>query len=111
MRECKANFRSYYKESQEIFCTLCTEKKIDNQQHVLECKMLSKHCKSEKLVKNKILYEDIFEDTNKQKNITDLFMQLLQIKNALSKEDYSSTLQNNSCKALKNGYNLQTLYC
>ena len=76
-----------------------------------ECKMLSKHCKSEKLVKNKISYEDIFKDTNKQKNVTDLFMQLLQIKNALSKEDYPSTLQNSSCKALKNGYNLQTLYC
>ena len=97
MRECKAKFRSYYKESQEIFCTLCTEKKIDNQQHVLECKILNKHCKSEKLVKNKILYEDIFEDTNKQKNITDLFMQLLQIKNALSKEDYPSNLQNINC--------------
>ena len=40
--------------------------------------MLSKHCKSEKLVKNKISYEDIFKDTNKQKNVTDLFMQLLE---------------------------------
>ena len=111
VRECKANFRSYYKDSQEIFCILCTEKKIDNQQHVLECKVLSNNCKSEELVKNKISYEDIFKDTNKQKNVTALFMQLLQIKNNSSKEDYRSTLQNINCEVLKNGYNLQTLYC
>ena len=110
--ECKANFKSYFKNSQEIFCKICIEKKIDNQRHVLECKVLRKNLKSEELVKNKISYEDIFNDTEKQKNVTALFMKLLQLKNILNgEEDYPSTLQSFNCEVLKNGYNLQTLYC
>ena len=109
VRECKANFKSSFKNSQEIFCKICTEKKIDNQPHVLECKVLSKSLKSEEL---EISYEDIFHDTKTQKNVTVLFMKLLQLKSTLNeKEDYPSTLQSLNCEVLKNGYNLQTLYC
>ena len=65
MKECKANSKSY-KYFQEIYSTLCTEKKTDNQQHVF----VHKNFETEELVKKNISYTDIFKNTDKQKDAT-----------------------------------------
>ena len=70
MKECKANFKSYYKDFQEIYSTLSTEQKIDNQQHAFGHKVLSKNFETEELVKKNISYTDIFKNTDKQKDAT-----------------------------------------
>ena len=108
VKVCKANFSSQYKQTQDILCTSCNEKKVDNQQHVLECKELLKHLKSEEVVKEKILYTDIFEDTVKQKNITTLFAQLMVIKNNKSENKDPSTPQSLDYEVLKTSYNVQS---
>ena len=104
VRQCKANFSSQYKQSHDILCIFCSEKKPDDQKHLLECKGLIKHLKSEKLVQKKIDYSDIYEDTLKQKNVTALFSELLKVKKELTESYHPST----SCpEVLKTSYNVQ----
>ena len=109
LKECKANFKSQFQNENEILCKLCTEMKPDNQQHMVECKELISKIKSQELVNEKIEYEDIYKDTQKQKNITMMFSQLLKIRQNKKGENCPSTLQNQNCKVLKNGINVQ--YC
>ena len=81
VKVCKANFRSHFKYTHDMFCKFCNESKSDDQPHMLECKELNKHVLSDELAKHKVRYSDIFEDTEKQKEITSLFSKLLQIRN------------------------------
>ena len=79
LKDCKANFKSQYKNQKEILCNLCNVSEIDSQQHMLECKELKKEIKNDDLVHQKIVYEDIFKDTLKHKNTATLFGQLSEI--------------------------------
>ena len=74
---------------------------------MVECKELIKKIKSKQLVNEKIEYEHIFKDTQKQKNIIMMFTQLLKIRQNKNEENCPSTLQNQNCKVLKNGINVQ----
>ena len=102
VRECKANFSSQYRSTQEVYCTLCTEQKPDDQKHVLQCKVLSDQLKSDEMVINKISYDDIFKGPTNQKNITSLFSKLLEIK----KKSGSTNPSTLHCQALKTSYDL-----
>merc|ERR1712240_171339 len=98
LRECKANFKSQFKHDYEIICSLCTEKKLDDQRHMLKCKELSKEMNNKELIKDKIEYSDMYGDVMKQKVITALYTQLVKIKQS---KINPSTLQNNNCDVLK----------
>ena len=66
-----------------------------------------KEIKSDILVHQKVVYEDIYENVLRQKNVTTLFSQLVKIKKSKSEKNSPSTLQS-SCEVLKNGDNLQS---
>ena len=107
LKDCKANFKSQYKNQKEILCNLCNVSEIDSQQHMLECKELKKKIKNDDLVHQKSIYEDIFKDTLKQKNIATLFGQLSEIKKSKIEKNTPSTFQAN-CGVLKNGDYVQS---
>ena len=69
---------------------------------MVECTELKKEIKSDNLVQQKIVYEDIFMDTFRQKNITTLFTQLVNIKKSKIEMNNPSTPQTN-CEVLKIG--------
>ena len=93
VKVCKANFRTHFKSTQDVFCKFCNESKFDDQPHMLECKELNKHVLSNELAKQQVKYSDIFENTEKQKEITCLFSKLLQIRSDKTINNYPSTPQ------------------
>ena len=76
----KCNFRTRYQNN--LLCPLC-EKEDDDQPHLLSCVELLNGFKDEDIVKVKSVYQDIFEDDQKQKQITHLISRLLHIRNQL----------------------------
>ena len=65
----KCNFRTRYQNN--LLCPLC-EKEDDDQPHLLNCVELLNMFKDEDIIKVKSVYQDIFEDDQKQKQITHL---------------------------------------
>ena len=89
-----------------MLCNLCTEKKIDNQKHMFECKALIREIKSTEVMKNRIEYSDIFEDdVMKQKVVTTIFTQLVNIKQMKTNP---STLHYDNYDVLKNVDNVHS---
>ena len=77
--DCKANLKNMYKDD-DMLCKLCKAGYCD-QKHILECGDLINTLESEDITRNKIVYEDIFNnDVNKQKEVTALFCALIQIR-------------------------------
>ena len=77
--DCKANLKNMYKDD-DMLCKLCKAGYCD-QKHILECGDLINTLESEEITRNKIVYEDIFNnDVNKQKEVTALFCALIQIR-------------------------------
>ena len=90
VKVCKANFRSHFKYTQDILCKFCDENKADDQPHMLECKELNKHVISDELAKQQVIYNDIFEDPEKQKQTTSLFSKLLQIRSDKTNDNHTN---------------------
>ena len=64
----------------------------DNLQNILTCKTLISHHKSSQVSRSNICYEDIFsEDPRKQKQVTELYRQLLQIRNEIMSQPVATT--------------------
>ena len=80
----KANLSSKYQKN--VLGPLCLVD-LDDQQHVLKCGILSSKFKSKETLKGSTKYEDIFADHEKQKQITHLFKELLQIRTSLVGEN------------------------
>ena len=99
VKECKANFSSQFKNPQDILCKFCDENKPDDQQHMLDCTELNKHVKSQELSKNRIEYSDIFQDPVKQKEVTNLFSNILKVKNDKDNNLHPSNPQYQICSA------------
>ena len=77
-------------------CILCKDKE-DNQQHVLECKILLDAYKSEEITRRDIRYDDIFSDEiSKQKVITALFNNLFKIRENITEEINSQSAPSNT---------------
>ena len=74
-------------------CKFCDENKADDQPHMLERKELNKHVISDELAKQQVIYNDIFEDPEKQKQTTSLFSKLLQIRSDKTNDNHPSTPQ------------------
>ena len=72
---------------------LCCVGKQTPYQNILTCmQLLSKH-KSSQMSRSNICYEDIFsEHLQKQKQVTELYQQLLQIRNEIMSQPVPSTV-------------------
>ena len=62
-----------YKHS-DILCPFC-EQTDDSQRHMLDWAVLNKHIESNEASKDKVVYENLFKDHGKQKEVTALFME------------------------------------
>ena len=76
----KCNFRNKYLNN--LLCPLC-QKEDDDQNHLLECEELKKRFKTEDINAKKNVYQDIFADHHKQKEITHLLSSLINVRNKL----------------------------
>jgi hypothetical protein len=76
----KNNFTSKYRNY--MSCPICYTGR-DDQQHILDCSVLKNKLESKDTVNNKVVYEDIFEDYLRQKEVTHLSANLLKIRNSL----------------------------
>ena len=80
----KNNFSSKFLNN--LLCPLC-ENDRDDQTHLLECTELQSRINSRELSKGKVKYNDIFGEVDEQKEATQLFLQLLNIRNELVDEN------------------------
>ena len=76
----KKKFSSKYRN--DMSCPLCSTGR-DDQQHILDCSILKNKLETNEAANNKVVYEDIFEDYLRQKEVTHLFAKLLKIRNSL----------------------------
>ena len=108
VRECRANFSSMYDET-EILCKLCTERKRDDQPHVLQCNTLNSKLESDEVATGKISYQDIFGNHIKQKEVTTLFSKLISIKKTMAENNDKNIMDPStlSYEVLKTSYYLQ----
>ena len=86
----KANFRNMY--GNVVSCPLvCWEEgeaeEEDTQKHLLTCRKLKAEISSTEVVSSKIVYEDIFADTKKQKVIVDIFSKLIEARLKILREE------------------------
>lgn len=101
----KANFPSKYQNN--LNCPLC-DRSRDDQPHILECQVLKDKLKTEEVTIERNVYNDLFEDTLKQKEITVLFSRLLDIRETLVDEDLvKMTNPSSSAEMLKSNDDLQ----
>ena len=67
-------------------CTL-SQVECDDQQHILQCKIILDEYKSDDLAITSVTYDDIFsDDVLKQKEVTTLFLKLFSIRDKLIEE-------------------------
>ena len=106
VRGIKSDFPGIYRD--KICPVGCGEN--DTIQNVLTCKVLQQHHSSHDLTSSKVKYEDIFsEDVKKQKQVTQLFENLLEIRNnILSSLPVTSTGPLQSMPTLQNHAVLST---
>ena len=85
----KANFRNMY--ANVVSCPLVCwgereAEEEDTQKHMLTCSKLQLEIASNELATGKIVYEDIFADVKKQKEVVDLFSKLIDLRLKLLKD-------------------------
>ena len=89
--------------------TICDADKDDSQQHMLDCLTLIEKLEGKTITKEKIEYDDLFKDVGKQKQITQMFTELLDIRKKLQEEDQYRTLDpSTGLLVLKNRFDLHT---
>ena len=80
MLDVKSNFSHFYKN--DLSCRTCDEEGVmENEQHILQCKMLKDEIKSDFEVK----FEFVFQDINKQKAALAAFKSVLRKREVLLK--------------------------
>ena len=88
INEFKDNFHNQY---QDFKCFMCNNE-IDSQEHALKCHVIKDNLTTEdKAVLANVQYSALFSDTEKQQNITSLYIHIIQIRN-----EYKPTTGNNS---------------
>ena len=104
--DCKSNFKNIYT-NDNLLCKIF-EEELDDQPHILQCKLLNSKLQSEEAVAGQVKYEDIYGDHHKQKVIVSLFAKLLEIRKTMV-EDIQKNNSDPSISAemLKTSYNLQ----
>ena len=105
MADCKENFKNKYKES-DLLCPFCS-KETDSQPHMMECTFLASQLKSKNISSRKIVYEDIFDDIKKQKEATEMFKDLIGLRDKFKEEHQFSQLDPcTSAEVLRNSDDL-----
>ena len=105
----QVNFRQKCASS-SLLCTLGTESDED-QQHILQCKVLAEKVTSADVIKEKIKYEHLFSsDTYKQKAVTVLYEELFQIRKKLT-ENLNSQLAPSPTQPVELRTSDDLLYC
>ena len=95
----KANFPSKYQN--DLNCPLC-ETNVDDQSHILDCTELTNRLNTSEISLRKNVYEDIFSDVQKQKEVTALYERLLEIRKSLVDENLvKSTSPSTSAEVLE----------
>ena len=87
----KDNFKTKFTHNNttNLQCSIDTCFEIENQQHILKCKpVIAKMNKNYDLAN--ISYNDIFSNLKKQKKVTEIFVNLLDIRNTLLKKQEES---------------------
>ena len=108
MIDCKVNFRNKHQDN-NLKCQFCNTDSDDSQEHMLDCVSLGKRLEGKTVAKEKIRYEDLFKDVEKQKQITQIYIELLEIRNKLQEEDQCQTLDpSTDPSVLKNSFDLRT---
>ena len=96
--ECRENFKNRYSEDDRQ-CQLC-KRSPDSQRHMLECEVINQHIKSKMIEDDKANYDDIFAEVRKQKRVTVLFKNILEIRKKLESDPSTSG------EVLKNSFDL-----
>ena len=84
MVECKSNFKNNYRDN-NLLCPFCSEED-DSQQHMLERKILGENLKTNSIARKKIVYGDLFKNVEKQKGVTQLFKEIIEIRKELEED-------------------------
>ena len=87
MVDVKDNFKQKYEDN--MSCDACGE--YEDQQHLLECKILIENCKS-LYDDSTIRYEDLFSTVNTQLSTVKLFTEVLQTRQKLLDEQNARNL-------------------
>ena len=76
--------------------------------HTLQCKAINRNLNSDEVARGKISYLDIFEDHIKQKEVTELFSKLLNIKKTMTENSLPTIMDPSTLSdlVLKTSYNL-----
>ena len=91
-------------------CTLCTGSDED-QQHILQCKVLGEKVTSVDAIKEKVKYEHLFSsDIYKQKAVTVVYAELFQVRKKLT-ETLSSQLAPSPTQSVELRTSDDLLYC
>ena len=99
----KMNFKSKYS---DVSCPICM-KHDDDQPHVLKCEVLTSRMISSEAASDKIEYEDIFKEVKKQKEVTNLFLKLYNIRTEEENRNESrQAALSTSAEVLKNDDNI-----
>ena len=79
MIDCKVNFKNK-NQTNNLICPFCDTDSDDSQEHMLDCITLGKKLEGKAITKEEIKYEDLFESVEKQIPVTQLYIELLEIK-------------------------------
>ena len=83
--DCKANFKQKYTNN-NLLCSLCNLG-YEDQPHILHCKEKLKIFETNEISQSNVKYEDLFSNNvHKQKVVTALYTQLLNIRDFLLKQ-------------------------
>ena len=80
----KSNFKTHFRNLQ---CSINNCSEIEDQQHILKCKPVLKKLDRKQLIKlSKVKYEYMFSKTKYQKNLIDIIIPVLDMRNSILKE-------------------------
>ena len=103
--DCKANFKQKYLNS-NLLCALC-KTDVDNQQHILRCRVLMSNLETDELTQGQYKYDDIFSmDVKKQKVITSMFVKLFKLRENLQENTSSQPAPSSTAMELRMSDNL-----
>ena len=106
MIECKVNFKSKH-QNNNLKCKFCKTDEDDSQEHLLECIELARRHKGKSMTKEKVEYQYIFKDVIKQKQITQIYKELLEIRKKLEEDDQHRELDPSTVQTvLRNSFDL-----
>ena len=104
--DCRTNFKNRYR-NDDLLCEICLEED-DDQPHIMRCKPVNSKLKSQDVTRGLAKYEDIYGDPHKQKVISVLFTQLLEIRKTMVEDNRQNTPDPSiSAEMLKTSYDLQ----